>query len=130
VQHGVMTDVEGADQVCYLLQLPPELLLFILTRCGLRARDLVQLDRTCTVFYCARENGGVKTSVNDSSLTEAAAKTVIQKFRSKRLQSLEACEGYSWKHKLQILEYLEVASPCLATGSYQNLFVNQLGYIQ
>jgi hypothetical protein len=93
VQHGVMTDVEGADQVCYLLQLPPELLLFILTRCGLRARDLVQLDRTCTVFYCARENGGVKTSVNDSSLTEAAAKTVIQKFRSKRLQSLEACEG-------------------------------------
>jgi hypothetical protein len=40
------------------------------------------------------------------------------------------CIGYSWKHKLQILEYLEVASPCLATGSYQNLFVNQLGYIQ
>ena len=45
----------------------------------------------------------------DSSLAEAAARTIINKLRSKRLENLKACEGTAFMVSCSMLAYTFVS---------------------
>eukprot|EP00735_Rhodelphis_limneticus_P014130 TRINITY_DN8130_c0_g1::TRINITY_DN8130_c0_g1_i1::g.7205::m.7205 TRINITY_DN8130_c0_g1::TRINITY_DN8130_c0_g1_i1::g.7205 ORF type:complete len:485 (+),score=43.38,sp/Q9FN03/UVR8_ARATH/31.66/9e-34,sp/Q9FN03/UVR8_ARATH/29.77/8e-27,sp/Q9FN03/UVR8_ARATH/30.74/7e-22,sp/Q9FN03/UVR8_ARATH/31.58/3e-20,sp/Q9FN03/UVR8_ARATH/27.01/5e-08,RCC1/PF00415.13/2.2e+02,RCC1/PF00415.13/2.1e-07,RCC1/PF00415.13/3.3e-09,RCC1/PF00415.13/0.19,RCC1/PF00415.13/1.1e-08,RCC1/PF00415.13/1.2e-12,RCC1/PF00415.13/5.1e+02,RCC1/PF0041 len=104
-----------------LLHLPEELILRIICihqdNEGLKALDLISLDRTCHFFHDIRHPSGL-------SLTEEAASIMIHSSRATNLFSKLLSEPGSWKNKLHFIDgIMKNSSSRVSCGAYQTALV-------